>query len=116
MGGSSKIGQPRKARRWGTRLKDFKIESRSSECARRKNFGKHLKQQKYVKRRGLAPKFARFKDYFTLVFQLPNEDDSTSVTSFEYSNCIFGENLDNASEPSLMDEATATRLKESDRA
>jgi hypothetical protein len=44
------------------------------------------------------------------------EDDSTSVPQIEYPDRLSGDIFDDTSEPGSMDEATATRLEESDRA
>lgn len=114
MGSPSKAGQSEK-RRWGGRLTDYTIGS-SSQRAPSKASKKDLQQQKYAKRPYLAPSPDLFEGFITRIFQLPNEDDSTSVPQVEYPDCLSGDIFDNTSEPGSMDEATATRLEESDRA
>jgi hypothetical protein len=114
MGGPSKAGQSKK-RRWGECLSDYTIGS-SSQRAPNKASKKDLEQQKHARRPDLAPSPDLFEGFITRIFQLPMEDGSTSVPQVEYPDCLSGDIFDDTSEPGSMDEATATRLEESDRA
>jgi hypothetical protein len=114
MGGPSKASQSQK-RRWGEHLTDYTIAS-SSQRAPSKASKKDLEQQKHAKRPGLAPSPDLFEGFITRISQLPMEDDSTSVPQVEYPDRLSGDIFDDTSEPGSMDEATATRLEESDRA
>ena len=113
MGSPSKAGQSKK-RRWGEHLTDY--VNGSSQRAPSKASKKDLDQQKHSKRPGLAPSPDLFEGFVTRIFQLSMEDDSTSVPQVEYPDCLSGDIFDDTSEPGSMDEATATRLEESDRA
>jgi len=114
MGSPSKAGQSKK-RRWGERLTDYTIDS-SSQRAPSKASKKALEQPNHAKRPGLAPSPDLFEGFITRIFQLSMEDDSTSVPQVEYPDCLSGEIFEDTSEPGSMNEATATRLEESDRA
>ena len=96
-------------------MTDYTIAS-SSQRAPSKASKKDLEQQKHAKRPGLAPSPDLFEEFITRISQLPMEDDLTSVPQVEYPDRLSGNIFDDTSEPGSMDEATATRLEESDRA
>jgi len=96
-------------------LTDYTIAS-SSQRAPSKASKKDLEQQKHAKRPGLAPSPDLFEEFITRISQLPMEDDLTSVPQVEYPDRLSGNIFDDTSEPGSMDEATATKLEESDRA
>src|SRR5437868_8272409 len=91
MGGPSKTGQSKK-RRWGESLSDCTIGS--SQRAPSKASKKDLEQQKYDRRPDLAPSPDLFERFIIRIFQLPMEDDSTSVPQVEYPDCLSGDIFD----------------------